>query len=548
MRSPCRYFLILLLCTLLAVPMGTAAEADANNAQAAKLTGRISMSQLPPPSNDTTPGSWFLGATPPNYDPNKPPIVFVQGMNGRAQDWWDETMYHGLNDMYEKAYSHGYRTAFVQLYDAAGQGSASQWDNGRLLAYMLEQIYHRFGQKVNIVAHSKGGPDTQAALIHYGAYRFVGKVVTLGSPHHGSHLADLAHSWYAGWLAELLGIQSPGTYSLQTGEMAKFREVTDSHANVGQNAYYTAAGTSWGPFPSALWTGGLYLSPHGPNDGLVNEWSTRLRYGSHLFTDDVDHDMIRTGSASFSRIEPVLRTSRAAGAAPKAMAPPSEAVAVPQADEQYVYGAALHARQTVEHQVPVDSSSREALFTIMTRSPDAEVILISPSGGHYSKAGKEYLAAVDRGLFAGAYVQAFRIQQPQRGVWKVRITSPRDDAFLLTTTFVGSSTLSVDLPLTSKQKDFAFKVKLRNPAHFDPSSLQVRLKGVTPREKAGRLTNSARFQQQLKMDSKQLGAFVGKISTGLKPGAYNLTIEIKGKTKRGEPFARTVVRSVHIDN
>lgn len=442
MRSLWRLSLLLLLCALLILPMGMVSLADAKHARAPELMGRVSMSQLPPPSNDTTPGSWFLGATPPNYDSGKPPIVFVQGLNGRAQDWWDETFYHGLNDMYEKAYSYGYRTAFVQLYDAAGNGAANQWDNGRLLAQMLEQIYNHFRQKVNIVAHSKGGPDTQAALIHYGAHRFVGKVVTLGSPHHGSHLADLANSWYAGWLAELLGMRNPGTYSLQTGEMAKFREVTDNHANAGKNAYYTAAGTDWGPFPSALWTGGLYLSPYGPNDGLVNEWSTRLPYGYHLFTADVDHDEIRTGSAAFARIEPVLRTAVAAGAAPKQLAPQTESAPVPRADEQYVYGAALAAGQTVEHRVPVDSSPKEALFTIMTKSPDTEVMLISPSGGRYSKAGKEYLAAVDRGLFAGAHVQAFRINQPQSGIWKVKIISPRDDAFLLTSTFVGSSTFA----------------------------------------------------------------------------------------------------------
>ena len=28
----------------------------------------------------------------------------------------------------------GYQTVFIQLYDAAGKGSASQWDNGKLLA------------------------------------------------------------------------------------------------------------------------------------------------------------------------------------------------------------------------------------------------------------------------------------------------------------------------------------------------------------------------------------------------------------------------------
>lgn len=122
----------------------------------ANTHGQVSTKELPPPSNDTTPGTWFLGTAPPDADLNKPPVVFVQGLNSQAQSWWGETAYHGLNDMYETAYNHGYRTAFVQLYDAGGNPS-SPWDNGKLLAQMLDEIYHHFGQKVNIVAHSKGG-------------------------------------------------------------------------------------------------------------------------------------------------------------------------------------------------------------------------------------------------------------------------------------------------------------------------------------------------------------------------------------------------------
>ena len=73
---------------------------------------------------------------------------------------------------------------------------------------MLAQNWKKYiiiSVKVNIVAHSKGGIDTQAALVEYGANRFVGNVITLATPHHGSNLADLSYSWWAGWLASILG-------------------------------------------------------------------------------------------------------------------------------------------------------------------------------------------------------------------------------------------------------------------------------------------------------------------------------------------------------
>lgn len=135
-----------------------------------------SAGKLKPPSETFSPGDWFLGGIPPNLDTNKPPIVFVQGKNGSSTSWYGETEYHGVNDMYTKAYEAGYQTVFVQLHDSAGNGSVSQYANGRLLAQMLSEISNHFGgEKVNIIAHSKGGPDTQAALVHYGAHQYVGR-------------------------------------------------------------------------------------------------------------------------------------------------------------------------------------------------------------------------------------------------------------------------------------------------------------------------------------------------------------------------------------
>lgn len=51
--------------------------------------------KLKPPSESFTPGDWFLGSTPPNYNSSKPPIVFVQGKNESSTSWYGETEYHG---------------------------------------------------------------------------------------------------------------------------------------------------------------------------------------------------------------------------------------------------------------------------------------------------------------------------------------------------------------------------------------------------------------------------------------------------------------------
>ncbi|MBA4603047.1 esterase/lipase family protein [Thermoactinomyces mirandus] len=505
--------------------------------------GQVIAEQLPPPSNDTTPGTWFLGATPPDADLTKPPIVFVQGLNSQAQSWWDETFYHGMNDMYETAYNHGYRTAFVQLHDAGGNPS-SPWDNGKLLARMLEEIYSHFRQKVNIVAHSKGGPDTQAALVHHGAFPYVHKVVTLGSPHHGSHLADLAYSWWAGWLAELLGQKSDATYSLQTGEMAKFREVTDNHPNAPKNTYYTAAGTNWGPTFSALWLGGVYLSSHGENDGLVNVWSTGLPYGHHLFTSDVDHDGIRTGTASFAKMDPVLRTMQVADSE-KERNRQSSSVVVEPLTNHFVRGGPLVANQPKTVTIPADGSSDSMVFAVLTKSPHTEVKLISPSGKVYSETSSQFFQTTDKYFFKGAAIQLFQIKDRESGNWVMQMNSPQSDAYLLVATFPGSEELSVSLPVITDQLKLPLHVEWDHVKQWNPGQIRGTVKVIPPQAQTDRkslnletipLTEAGKNRPELYAELKLETA-----------GTYNLTIEIEGKTLDGKPFARTIIRSVHVE-
>ncbi|RAL26197.1 esterase/lipase family protein [Thermoflavimicrobium daqui] len=483
--------------------------------------------------NPKKPGTWFLGATPPNVN-NQPPIVFVQGLHGEAQSyWWGDTTYYGHNEMYELAYQNGFRTAFVQLYDANGEAQ-TPWENGRLLAETLQKIYAYFGQKVNIVGHSKGGVDTQAALVHYNAYPYVNKAISLASPHHGSNLADLAYSWYAGWLAELLGRKDKGTESLQTGNMKKFREQTDSHTHVNKNKYYTSAGTHWGPTFKALWFGGSYLSQYGPNDGMVNEWSTKLPYGNHMFTAKLDHDQMRKGSEVFPKIVSNLTaSSNLRVEAPKVSTPP-------QPMEESVTGGPLKANQSVEKYVSVDSSAKEAVFNLLTKYKNTKVTLISPSGKIYNNKSTVYHQNEDKEFFKGANQQAFVIKQPEAGQWKVKINSKQKDAYLLTTYFNGADTVSVHVDQTVKaNQNIPIQVQLNQPEKYDLSSLKVIMKTVSTDKKRT-------SQPEAKPNGK--GKLIKELKASAKSGTMNITVEIKGKTKDGKPFERTEVVSIHVAN
>ncbi|SFI84776.1 esterase/lipase family protein [Thermoflavimicrobium dichotomicum] len=498
---------------------------------------------LPQPMNNQDdpkrPGTWFLGATPPNADPQKPPIVFVQGLHGEAQSyWWGETEYHGPNDMYALAYQNGYRTAFVQLYDASGP-ARNPWNNGQLLAQTLQKIYNHFGQKVNIVAHSKGGIDTQAALVHYGAYPYVSKVFTLASPHHGSHLADLAYSWYAGWLADLLGRQDEGTESLQTGNMAQFREQTDSHANVSKNIYYTSAGTSWGPTFSALWFGGSYLSQYGDNDGLVNVWSTQLPYATHRFTANLDHDQMRKGSDVFSKISAdISRMTSANIPLTESYSTPSKDQMNKTAAEEILAGGPLSEKKWVEENISIENPAKEAIISVWTKYKDTQILLISPSGKTYSRSSKEYRQHQEKTFFKGAYQQLFVIPNPESGTWKVKIQSQKKDAYFLTTHFTGTSTMSVQFdPTVKTNQSIPLKIELKNPEKYDLSTIELQMRIVSTDKKRSTLVPS-RFNGK--------GTLTPQLKAPAQSGTMNVTIEVRGKTKEGKPFERNETVSIHV--
>lgn len=219
------------------------------------LAARPALARSTPPTPVRpagTPGSWYSGGTPPDHDPSLPVLVFVHGKGDSAAGWWSDTLYHGPNDMYSYAYDNGYRTAFVDL-----EPEGDMWANGQILHQQLVEITGHFDvQRVVIIAHSKGGVDANAAAAFFGAGTMIERVITLGSPHWGTPLADLAFSTWAWWLAALLGQNTDATYVMQTGYMAWFRSVADPGDTV---PYYTVSGRKCGPFLTALWWGCVYL-------------------------------------------------------------------------------------------------------------------------------------------------------------------------------------------------------------------------------------------------------------------------------------------------
>ena len=77
------------------------------------------------------------------------------------------------------------------VYYGQQQSAAAVEDSGKELAARIRQIVEETGcKKVNIIAHSKGGLDSRAAIAHCGMASYVASLTTINTPHRGCVFAE----------------------------------------------------------------------------------------------------------------------------------------------------------------------------------------------------------------------------------------------------------------------------------------------------------------------------------------------------------------------
>ncbi|HLO03798.1 MAG TPA: hypothetical protein VK191_11885 [Symbiobacteriaceae bacterium] len=492
------------------------------------LSGDVSINLAGGGNGDGIPGTLYVGAVPPSYDPTKPVLLFVHGLGGAASSWWGESSYHGTNDMYTYAYNNGYRTAFVDLY-----GDRNMWANGQMLAGLINQATSYYGvNKLVLIAHSKGGVDSNAAVEYYGASAKVSRVITLGSPHKGTPLADLAYSSWAGWMADIFGAQNEATYSMTTGYMNAYRSQTDP---LGLHAgYYTLSGYKCGPVFSAYWYGCMAIS--GEDDGVVPVWSTRIPGGSHLKEGYWDHDEIKFGSRTWSwfspvigpgvgslstMTEPTVQTSKQERLNPAADAPGNQILR-----GDWVTGS------TQIQAIPIEKGARAADFILYGSRPDLTATVTSPSGESFTV--KLTQRTDKEEPLAGLWTGTVSVKQPAAGVWSVQVDTPEPAGFLLMT--------ALDSPLQAK-------VELSRGVlqAGESQSVKLAVTGVGLQESRANGQVRAAGQSRGATFRSEGGAQVSDlIASG--NGVQNLSLTLTGTTADGSSFERSIVTSFAVGN
>ena len=130
----------------------------------------------------------------------------------------------------------------------------------RQLARRIEELD---AKRVNLIAHSMGGLDARYAIAKLGMSERVASLVTIGTPHRGTPLADLGARALG-----LIGIEQGAFRDLTTTRMAAFnRKVRDVRGVWYGSVVAHASGLALHPL---LWPGQRYLAASdGPNDGVV---------------------------------------------------------------------------------------------------------------------------------------------------------------------------------------------------------------------------------------------------------------------------------------
>ena len=199
------------------------------------------------------------------------------------------------------------------IYYGEQQSAASVDICGKELADRIREIVRKTGcEKVNIIAHSKGGLDSRCAITKYGCAPYVASLTTVNTPHRGCQFADYLLNKAPQKLKDTVASQY-NTALRKAGDkdpdfIAAVSDLTQSACEKfnascpdSPDVYYQSVGSksisaAGGRFP-------LNLSYHlvkyfdGPNDGLVAlpsmKWGDKFTYVTPLKQRGISHgDMI----------------------------------------------------------------------------------------------------------------------------------------------------------------------------------------------------------------------------------------------------------------
>lgn len=221
----------------------------------------------------------FLGRQTPRY-----PVVLAHGVLG-----FDELKIAGRSHTYFRGIAEHLRSQGVEVHVTRVDPSAEVRERA---AQLSEQIRKIGAPKVNIIAHSMGGLDARYAISKLDLGKQVAALITIGTPHHGTPLADQGVAWLADRLRlravmARLGIQIGAFDDLTTSRLRSFNTEVIDRRGVFYGSVVGSAQLDARTHPVLRPWVTVMRAWIGDNDGLVPAGSQA--WGRVLMKVDADH-------------------------------------------------------------------------------------------------------------------------------------------------------------------------------------------------------------------------------------------------------------------
>ncbi len=212
------------------------------------------------------------------------PIVLAHGILG-----FDEVKLAGRRQEYFRGIPDQLRKLGTEVFVLKVPALGSVEARAQALAAAVRSLP---AERVNIIAHSMGGLDARFAISQLGLAARVASLTTVGTPHHGTPLADIGTRVLGDGLMlkrvlARLGVDVEAFYDLTTARMNRFNDAVPNHLKVAYGSYVARV-------PSAPRLNPLLLPAHlylrqraGDNDGLVPTDSQQ--WGELLGRVEADH-------------------------------------------------------------------------------------------------------------------------------------------------------------------------------------------------------------------------------------------------------------------
>jgi triacylglycerol lipase len=207
------------------------------------------------------------------------PVVLAHGFLG-----FDEIELGARKHLYFRGIGAHLEKMGAQVYSPRVPPASSISARAQRLADLIRALPE---PRVNIVAHSMGGLDARYAISKLGLSAKVASLITIGTPHLGTPLADAGHVLFGSitrLLRKIIDLTAFG--DLTSAGMAEFNRAVPDAPGV---AYASVVGKSGRLRTNPLlWPSHLYLAERsGPNDGVVP--TTSQVHGEIVREIEADH-------------------------------------------------------------------------------------------------------------------------------------------------------------------------------------------------------------------------------------------------------------------